>query len=237
MCTVSWVHDDGGYQLFCNRDEKLSRRPAFSPRVGVQDGVRFLAPIDGNAGGTWIGVNEFGVTLALLNGTSRTPARTSRGRLTLDLLSATSQQEIVDRFLSRDLSPFAPFTLSVLQPGEPGTVLRWDGERAVELVEATVPLVSSSFDQTGAEVARRDEFARMVREFGQLDTAVLNAFHASHGCGPSAYSPCMHRADAETVSFTRVRTRNGEVTMDYTPSAPCKGLPPESVSLRCRTSS
>ena len=26
MCTVSWFHEPGGYQLLCNRDEKFSRK-------------------------------------------------------------------------------------------------------------------------------------------------------------------------------------------------------------------
>ena len=33
MCTVSWVHEEDGYQLLCNRDEKRTRTQALSPET------------------------------------------------------------------------------------------------------------------------------------------------------------------------------------------------------------
>ena len=90
MCTVSWFHEPGGYQLFCNRDEKLSRKKALEPRQWTREGVRFTAPIDAEAGGAWIALNEFGVSLCLLNGGEgpgpHREARRSRGLLVLDLI-------------------------------------------------------------------------------------------------------------------------------------------------------
>ena len=240
MCTVSWVLEDEGYQLLCNRDEKLSRAPALGPQVQVRDGVRFIAPVDGDVGGTWIGVNEFGVALAMLNGPPKigaVPPRTSRGLLALDLLSATCQDETSERLRRRHLSAFAPFTLAVLQPGvQNALVLEWDGDELARSTEPRAPLVSSSFDQTGVESSRRREFARIVGAAGRLDAGVLSAFHQSHSQGPSAHSPCMHRPDAETVSFTRVRVTDSEVTMFYTPAAPCRRVAAERAVLRCRSS-
>jgi hypothetical protein len=66
MCTVSWVHQKDGYQLLSNRDEKHTRKPALAPSLRQQRQVRFLAPIDGDQGGSWIGVNQFGLSLCLL---------------------------------------------------------------------------------------------------------------------------------------------------------------------------
>ncbi len=45
MCTVSWTRQDGGYRLFCNRDEKHTRRIALPPAVRERRGVRFIAPL------------------------------------------------------------------------------------------------------------------------------------------------------------------------------------------------
>src|SRR3982751_1081178 len=67
MCTVSWIRTREGYQLLCNRDERHTRRPAQAPTVREDQGVQFIAPIDGDEGGSWIGVNQFGLTLCLLN--------------------------------------------------------------------------------------------------------------------------------------------------------------------------
>ena len=103
MCTISWIHDKDGYQLLCNRDEKLTRKSALEPRLAVRNGTRFLAPVDGDFGGTWIATNEFGVSVCLLNGANltgseihaATPGR-SRGLLLLDLISLPSVAAMSD---------------------------------------------------------------------------------------------------------------------------------------------
>jgi hypothetical protein len=207
--------------------------------VQVLDGIRFLAPIDGEAGGTWIGVNEFGVALALLNGPPGIEAvpRASRGVLALELLSTRCQAEACERLRHSNLSAFAPFTLAVFDIGVPAVALEWSGEELAVCGEPRAPLVSSSFDWAGVVFSRRREFARMVSASSKLCAGLLSAFHESHAQGPSAYSACMHRPDAQTVSFTRVRVTRSTVTMFYTPAAPCSRLAAEMVVLQCRTSS
>ena len=54
MCTVSWMLQANGYQLFCNRDEKKTRPIALPPRVHSCAGVQFLAPVDTQSGGSWL---------------------------------------------------------------------------------------------------------------------------------------------------------------------------------------
>src|SRR6516164_3683599 len=132
MCTVTWLREDGGYHLFCNRDEKLTRQPALPPRLGVREGVRYLAPIDGDFGGTWIATNEFGVSLCLLNGTSgpRPAVVRSRGLLVLDLASSRSLTEVANSIGGGDLSLYAPFTLTALSHSEPAMVIEWNGSRS-----------------------------------------------------------------------------------------------------------
>src|SRR5690242_15248032 len=101
MCTVSWLYDGDGYQLLCNRDERRSRSRATGPRVHQRNGVRYVAPLDGNFGGTWILTNELGVSLCLLNGANvgggdiypRFDSRRSRGLLLVDLVSSRSALE------------------------------------------------------------------------------------------------------------------------------------------------
>ena len=65
-----------------NRDEDL-QRPAESPSLWDNDGVRVLAPLDLKAGGTWLGVNAFGVFAGLTNRAagSTNPDARSRGKL------------------------------------------------------------------------------------------------------------------------------------------------------------
>ena len=54
MCTASWLQQDGGFQLLCNRDEKRTRVAAVAPAAEWIDGVRVLAPRDEQGGGAWV---------------------------------------------------------------------------------------------------------------------------------------------------------------------------------------
>ena len=55
------------YHLFFNCDELRTRGPALPPRMHEARGLRFLAPIDTDAGGSWLGVNELGLSIGLVN--------------------------------------------------------------------------------------------------------------------------------------------------------------------------
>src|SRR6516225_1952760 len=131
MCTVSWIHGPGGYHLLCNRDEKNDRPPAIGPRLGERGWVRFIAPVDPRSGGSWIGVNEFGVSVCLLNGknaSDRMLAVRSRGLIVRDLIWADSARECALWLNQIDLSRVAPFTVLLLQPEMPATIGEWNGE-------------------------------------------------------------------------------------------------------------
>jgi hypothetical protein len=221
MCTVSWLHEsDGGYKLFCNRDEKRTRKAAVAPLLQRAGGTRFIAPLDGEFGGTWIGVNEHGLSVCLLNRYDRAPrGRVSRGLLVLDLLGSRSAAEAVQSAAERDPGEFSPFTLAVLEPASATAVCVWDGAVAQIFPDgdALMPLVSSSRDQKGAEKARKTAFRQAESP---------EHFHRAHMDGPSAYSPCMHREDAETVSFSRVNVSASEISLSYSPAPPCRRVLP-----------
>ncbi|MCI0665415.1 MAG: NRDE family protein [Acidobacteria bacterium] len=214
MCTVSWIHEEGGYQLFSNRDEKHTRKPALPPSVREKCSVRFIAPIDGDQRGSWIGVNRFGLSLCLLNRyqDESTPFKpdlsyTSRGLLLIELIDCRSQAQARIRIGDMDLMRFRPFTLLVLEPGHPALLFHWT--RRERLIvndgEAEMPLISSSHDLPGVISSRRQIFRGLIRTSGNVDANLLHTFHSSHFPEASAYSTCMHRDDARTVSFSRAR--------------------------------
>ncbi len=239
MCTVSWLHQEDGYQLLCNRDERRRRLQSLAPRIQPVDGVRIIAPRDGDFGGTWIASNEYGVSVCLLNGAALggelpsprwQPVRSlglSRGLLLLNLANARTAAQVCERAWRQDLSPYAPFTVVALEPGQPSALVEWNGvEKAVVLNgDSFMPLASSSFDAPGARAWRRREFQRLTA-FGQRSSPeTLYAFHESHGCQAGAYSPCMHRADAQTVSFSWVTVTPESIGFFYAPGAPCEFRP------------
>jgi len=230
MCTVSWIHTPRGYHLLSNRDERHTRKPALAPVIHEVGGVRFIAPVDGDHGGSWIAVNEFGITFSLVNryrcgkcSSETKPQPPSRGLLLTSLADCCSLQEAQSRFDSLDLAAYPPFTVAVLALSNPSLLLHWTGRDS--LIEcngdAAMPLISSSFDPRGVEVYRKRLFDTLAAERGDVDLKLLMDFHSSHAPIPSAYSPCMHRENALTVSFSRVTVADGMVEFVYFPVPPC----------------
>jgi hypothetical protein len=236
MCTVSSIYQGSGYQLLCNRDERRTRRPASAPQLLTRNNVRFVAPIDGDFGGTWLAVNEFGLSLVLLNRAPSSAAKLSRGLLPMNLIPAQTLTELGDNISMTDLSHFAPFTLAAFEPGLPARVFDWDGRNltAVSNADHHMPLVSSTFDPERVELERRAELLRLRHLSGGLRAGTLLAFHTSHQPERGPYSPCMHRGDAETVSFTWVTVTAAEASLYYAPGAPCCSLAGESRTLPLR---
>ncbi len=125
MCTVAFLPmPDGGYLLGHNRDESRRRSRGLPPSRGRRQGRAFLAPRDPDGGGTWLGVNESGLTLCVLNAAEPDPSRLpavppSRGRVAWDLLHLDSAGAIAARLERRreDLLRVRAFQLVVAVPG------------------------------------------------------------------------------------------------------------------------
>jgi hypothetical protein len=239
MCTVSWLARAGGYELFCNRDERRARKAALLPSVGVTHGVRFVAPTDGEAGGTWIGVNEHGLTLCLLNryAAGEVPGACdfqSRGLLLPDLLSRRDPIEVTAAVARAWLRQFQPFTLLALAPGPAASVVSWTGRRllvAEDDCDSLMPLTSSSFAGAEATRVRRELFRSMTAGPAEPAPELHERYHRSHSPGPGPLSVCMHRLEASTVSFSRVRVNTHSAEFFYQPGPPCAGAQGVRVSL------
>jgi hypothetical protein len=228
VCTLTWLAHDGGFELLFNRDEQRTRARALPPRVCERGSRRWIAPLDPDGGGTWIGVTQTGLALALLNGYQHgdvaARAWTSRGLLVDALLASADVAEVLARLRTRELGEFRSFTLVALQPDEPALVATWDGHRAsLERGRAGhPPLCSSSLDPTGATRARRELFQRLAAARGAVDLELLQRFHTSHEPERGPLSPCMHRAEAATQSLTRISVSRERVSMLTTAGAPCE---------------
>jgi hypothetical protein len=231
MCTVSWAATAEGYELFCNRDERRTRQAAHAPTVRTSRGVRFLAPTDAEAGGTWIAANEYGLTLCLLNRYSEGESQAvgeckSRGLLLPDLMSLRDPAEVMRAVARGGPSQFHPFTLLALAPGATPAAACWTGHRLLVSDDGDVslmPLTSSSFNTAEVVRARRELFQSMAAGPTNRPADMLTRFHHSHEPGPGPLSVCMHRPDASTVSFSRVKVNNGFVEFYYQPGPPCAG--------------
>ena len=227
MCTVTWERSAKGYELFCNRDERRTRKPAFSPRLFARDRLAFIAPVDGDFGGSWVGVNELGLTVCVINGIDqRQPdSAASRGRLVLEATGSRSVEELMASLDFTDLRRYRSFTLLGIPANGRAGALTWDGWHLRKNFNADTcqPFTSSSFESDSV-IHFRSELFRSSHLRGP-------EFHSNHAGGPGPHSVCMHRPDAETVSFTRVHVNRGEISMLYSPHAPCAGFSGEEVRL------
>lgn len=224
MCTASWRHAADGFELHFNRDESVRRGRARPPEPLEVEGVRALAPIDADAGGTWLGVNEHGLAVALLNAWDlrddpREPR--SRGLLVRDLLAAADVRGAVARLAREDLARYRGFTLLFLAPGGAAGVRHWDG-RALGELPPERPLASSSLDGGRARNERRALFARLAGDGPEPSREALERFHASHEPERGPWSPCMHRLEAATVSASQVRVDARAVGLRYADGPPCE---------------
>ena len=237
MCTVTWLRTADGYTLLCNRDERTTRLPAHGPQINERRGVRYVAPVDGDHGGSWIGVNEFGLSLCLLNryGDLRIEAAkdyVSRGLLLIDLLDCHRTDSLKLRLNDFDLARFRPFILLGVGKESASTLFQWNGVQlsVIPDAEGLVPLTSSSAREPGIATERTKQFELLRTD--ELTESKLVEFHRSHLPQRGAYSVCMHREGASTVSLSQVRVSNGEIEFSYEAGAPCKSVGVEKVGLK-----
>ncbi len=100
MCTLTFVPlENNNFLLTSSRDEQKTRKNSELPSFTKLNNKQILRPVDGDAGGSWIGVNEKGRTLCLLNGAFQkhvrnTPYRKSRGIILMELLAMDSESGI-----------------------------------------------------------------------------------------------------------------------------------------------
>lgn len=219
MCTVSWLKQVKRYTIFFNRDERKSRSQALPPSPGQEEGVRFLAPTDPDGAGSWIGTNEYGFSCCLLNQYQarvvEKPDAPSRGLIVKSLLSSTTQKQVLSRLKERSLEPWRPFYLLLFDPDSEPLLCSWNGFD-LNVSAAHMPFSSSSFDTAAVIDARMKLFPQSP------DEESLMTFHSSHEPERGPYSVCMHRKDAETVSFSRIAVGAEFVEFDYIPASPCR---------------
>lgn len=236
MCTATWLSRDRTFHLFFNRDELRSRERARGPALHEAEGVSYLAPSDGRAGGSWIAVSELGLALALLNRSEgRVPERAgSRGRLIARMAPATGADDLAARLLREPLRDLAPFRLAAFWIDAPaGSLAIWDGERLRfdRLDRGAGILCSSGLGDAEAARARGDLWAELRAAEAAWSPDRHREFHRSHVPEPSAWSVCMHREDAESVSYTEVEVGPDEGVLRYVGRSPCRGERPVEIRL------
>lgn len=217
MCTLTWEILPGGYELHFNRDESRLRAKAIPPEISIKSKTSVIMPRDPEAGGTWISLNEYGVGLCLLNNyqAERThPGSLSRGLLVNAISLSSSTLEATRLMADQDVSAYSPFDLLIFSPDEQTLRISWNGHKLTRS-SPTDPFLSSSGFDTETVIAGRKA------QFQQFANPVLADFHQSHIPARSAYSVCMHRDDAQTLSYSKLRVDRDLCSFWYADGPPC----------------
>lgn len=114
MCTLALEFQpdsDLPILIAANRDEALDR-PSSGPALREAP-IRYVAPRDERAGGTWLGLNERGLFVGITNRYGRPPdsARRSRGQLVIEALGYTSAAALHEHMSALDPRRYNPFHL------------------------------------------------------------------------------------------------------------------------------
>ena len=251
--TLAWrVFPDVPVALAANRDESLER--ASEPPTVRGTERRFLAPRDAEAGGTWIGVNDAGVVVAVTNRwleADRDGDR-SRGLLVEDCLGEPSTETAV-RAVERETAErdYDGFNL-VLADDAAAFLLAYDGGLTVTRLDPGVHVVGNvggavnggtrfsipdrraEFGEERAESVRRIAGA-LVPEPGESGEAWLD--RASDVLADHAYGACLHGDGYGTRSFTRIRTGH-DPRVAFADGPPCEtAAEPVAVPAAFRTES
>jgi uncharacterized protein with NRDE domain len=220
MCTVTYIPTQEKYFITSNRDEKNIRKKAIAPTVYEINKKKLIFPKDGNAGGTWIALNENGNAAVLLNGAFENhiplpPYRLSRGIILVDIIA---EERPVLQFQGLDLFQIEPFTLILLEK-ENLYECRWDGSsKHYQQLKAHRPYIWSSVTLYEKDVIKKREqwFADFLNNNPHPTQKDILAFHQFTGDGDAANDLLMERNDVySTVSITSMLLTADRGSMKY----------------------
>ena len=218
MCTVVYIPNNKKAFFASLRDESPDRERAIAPEIYTKGEVSFLSPKDPMAGGTWIGANNSGNTIILLNGGFENHPRKetylkSRGIIVSELLATKSP---VEEWKLINMEGIEPFTLIIWS----NTVLFqlvWDGMKKHEIIQdKTITHIwsSSTLYNSAIKKHREELFLQWIAEEPFVSKqSVLNFFktftNAQNGF-------IMNRDEKiKTLSYTSIEINNNSTTMSY----------------------
>lgn len=257
MCTLALylgVFKDYPLIVAANRDEFYCR-PSAEPQVLVRSPLVFGGK-DVQAGGTWLGVNQHGLLIGVLNrrseSTSDHVSKRSRGLLCLDVLKARDLNEAMRLLKHENASAYLPFNLVMATTRI--AYVAYNNNENMEIIplDKGLHVVSNTsiFDprseklgfayslfSTVTAVAGNDPNS-FFGEDGSLGIGRFKKALSSHSVGGDTKDPraaiCVHAGEYGTVSSSVIFCTGQENRFDYYHSqdSPCRSEYQKYISLK-----
>ncbi len=237
MCTVVFAWQalpETPIAVAANRDERLER-PSSPPEVRGSDPA-VLAPRDERAGGTWMGVNEYGVFVGLTNRwvDDELVDERSRGLLVSDLLeSADAGSAMAAAIDAVETNSYDGFNLLVADADD-AYLLEYDGSVTTQRLDPGVHvLVNTGADGEYDYPEHRESYARTQGENANNVRAALHPLpgertrawldRAEGVLGDHTFGVCIHGEGYGTVSASLVAIdETGAITYRFADGPPCR---------------
>jgi uncharacterized protein with NRDE domain len=241
MCTLALyfrVFPDYPLVVAANRDEALAR-PSAAP-MQLWSSPWIYGGQDLLAGGTWLGVNEHGVTVGVLNRQSLAPADPhyrSRGHLCLDALKYDSANTALHAILEQEDHSYNPFNLVLADGSSAYVVNNQNGPNGPFTVAPLMPgfhIVTNRDpnDHACSRIARFTfRFAELARSFTRQQTPLSDLFASLHHQMATHAEPtkeardglCLHLDGYGTCSSTLLAYSRPErrYTYHFASGPPC----------------
>jgi len=222
MCTVTYLPlADDNFILTSNRDEGIMRKPALPPATYKIAGKEIIFPKDGEAGGTWIGVEKTGRVICLMNGAfvqheRELPYRMSRGQVVLDALTADDFENFLNNYLLEKIEPFTIVAFD-WREGLRRWELRWDGQqRHIKSLSHTPQIWSSAtLYNDDMHTKRKEWFKDWLSQNTDYQVNKIRQFHKTAGEGDPITDLRTERGFLRTVSVTTIEKLHSQIEMTY----------------------
>ena len=219
MCTVTYIPTTEGCIITSNRDEKITRERAFSPKEYWIEGKKIIFPKDPKAGGTWVAHTETKIVV-LLNGAQerhvpKSNYRKSRGLVVLELISA---ENALEYWKTTDLTDIEPFTI-ILFENNKLFQLQWNEiDKTEEDIDEKQFHIWSSSTLYSKEIReqRKTWFYNFMQNKNNPTAEEILHFHQFTESENKEFGLQINRNDVlKTISITQCKVIHDKIEMAY----------------------
>ena len=218
MCTVVYISQSDKKILTSLRDETPNRHTITNPANFVAENTTYVSPIDPQGGGTWLGINNKGNAIILLNGgfekhEQKVKYRKSRGLIVKELLE--NEFPLIEWMLM-DLSEIEPFSLIVFSDAVLFQLV-WDGniKHKFRLNEHSCYIFSSStLYSQNAKTDREYMFKNWVDNNKTITENSIMEFFKSSNDSENGFIINRHEK-VKTLSFTYIEINDKGLHLNY----------------------